>query len=208
VRIIHVLASVFLRIARGGRPCYFRRVQYTRHLPHWFPDGPSIFLTWRLYGSLSVAQLDRIHQESALPDAKPFKLLDAALDRPTRGPMWLANPAIAKLVCARMVHHADILHHYQLDAYAVMANHIHILIVPLISVPRIMNSLKTRTARAANEALRRTGLRFWQAESFDRWCRNEEEVRRVRRYIEHNPVKAGLVRRPEDYPWSSAARVG
>jgi len=35
-------------------------------------------------------------------------------------------------------------------------------------------------------------------------CGNGEEFRRIRLYIENNPVAAGLVRQPSDFPWSSA----
>jgi putative DNA methylase len=183
-------------------------MQTRRHLPHWFPDGRSIFITWRLFGSISVEQLARIREESRLPGAKKFKALDTVLDRAGRGPMWLAEPAIACLVASRIQRHANEIQHYRLDAFVVMSNHIHMLITPSLSVPRLMNSLKTRTARAANEVLGRTGMRFWQDESFDHWCRDEWEFQLVRRYIERNPVKAGLVKAPEDWPWSSASRVG
>ena len=41
-------------------------------------------------------------------------------------------------------------------------------------------------------------------ESYDRWVRDATEFRRVHAYIEMNPVRGGLVLRPEDYLWSSA----
>jgi putative DNA methylase len=68
-----------------------------------------------------------------------------------------------------------------------------------------MQSLKGFTAREANKILRRTGEPFWQRESYDHWVRDEQEFGRIRAYIENNPVRAGLVARAEDYPWSSAA---
>jgi putative transposase len=58
--------------------------------------------------------------------------------------------------------------------------------------------------RFTNEIFR-TG-QFWQAESFDHWVRNEGQFVRVKKYIEHNPVKAGLVSKIEDWPWSSASK--
>ena len=48
------------------------------------------------------------------------------------------------------------------------------------------------------------GQSFWQDESYDRLVRDGAEFQRIERYIEWNPVKAGLVARPEDFPWSSA----
>ena len=64
--------------------------------------------------------------------------------------------------------------------------------------------VKGGCVRAANETLRRTGENFWHDESFDHWVRNEIEFVQKRQYIEQNPVTAGLVERPEDWPSSSA----
>ncbi len=118
--------------------------------------------------------------------------------------MWLKNPRIAACIVDRLLRGATELHHYDSHAYVVMANHIHALLTPKIEVRRLMNGLKGATARAANAILNRTGKRFWQDESFDHWVRNEEQFVRIKNYIERNPVAAGLVARPEDWPWSSA----
>jgi hypothetical protein len=69
-----------------------------------------------------------------------------------------------------------------------------------------LQHLKGTTARRANEILRLTGRPFWQEESYDRWVRDEREFQRIRAYVEENPVRAGLVAGPEEYPWSSASR--
>jgi hypothetical protein len=60
------------------------------------------------------------------------------------------------------------------------------------------------SARQANAILGRTGLPFWQDESYDRWVRTPEEFARIVRYIERNPATAGLVKSVEDWRWSSA----
>ena len=52
-----------------------------------------------------------------------------------------------------------------------------------------------------------TGQPFWQDESYDRLVRDEAEFQRITRYIEMNPVKAGLAAKPEDFPWSSAGPI-
>jgi putative transposase len=62
-----------------------------------------------------------------------------------------------------------------------------------------MRIRKGITARRANQILGRTGQAFWQDESFDRWCRDTTEVQRIRRYIQMNPVKAGLANAPEEW---------
>lgn len=71
-------------------------------------------------------------------------------------------------------------------------------------MPEIMRWLKGRTARVANRLLDRTGTAFWQDESLDHWARSADEVRYLIRYVENNPVRAGLVAFKEQWPWSSA----
>jgi hypothetical protein len=56
--------------------------------------------------------------------------------------------------------------------------------------------LKSWTARQANQLLGRSGQPFWQDESYDHWVRNRRQRDRMVRYIEDNPVSAGLVASP------------
>jgi len=84
-----------------------------------------------------------------------------------------------------------------------MPNHVHLLITPRISVSPLLNSLKAVTATRANLLLGLTGKPFWQDESYDRLVRNDDEFRRIQKYIGINPVNAGLAKTPEEYPWSS-----
>jgi putative DNA methylase len=65
-----------------------------------------------------------------------------------------------------------------------------------------MHSLKSYTAHEANRMLNRSGA-FWQTESYDHWVRDDDELERIALYILENPVKAGLVDRPEAWKWSS-----
>jgi putative transposase len=88
-----------------------------------------------------------------------------------------------------------------------MANHVHVMLTPLARIRNITRALKGITAQAGNRILRRTGQRFWQDESFDHWVHNEGQFARTKNYIERNPVKAGLVAKAEDWPWSSAFKV-
>jgi putative DNA methylase len=62
----------------------------------------------------------------------------------------------------------------------------------------IMHSLKSYTAHEANKLLTRTGS-FWQRESYDHWIRDEDELERIVLYVQANPIKAGLVSRPQDW---------
>ena len=131
--------------------------EYRRRLPHFHPDGEYLFVTWRLHGSLPVAQ-------PGAGESRKF---------------------------------------YELSAWVVMPNHVHLLILPLVALPKITHWIKGRTAREANLLLGRAGEPFWQHESYDHWARNERELQRIVAYIEDNPVSAGLAATPEDWPWSS-----
>jgi putative transposase len=123
------------------------------------------------------------------------------------GPLWLNDARIAECVVAALYRGDHELHQYTLRAFVVMPNHVHALLDPAVSLERITNGIKGVTAREANQILGRTGLHFWQDETFDHWIRNGTQFDRVRFYIEHNPVASGLVKNPENWPWSSASRT-
>jgi putative transposase len=130
--------------------------------------------------------------------------MDRQLDIARTGPMFLRQDPIADLVVASL-HRGAEFGHYELASFVVMANHVHVLLLPKVAVSRLMKSLKGYTAREANRLLGRTGEPFWQRESYDHWVRDETEWRRIAAYIENNPVKAGLVSEAGDYRWSSAS---
>ena len=177
---------------------------YKRNLPHWHPESKAIFLTWRLYGSLPEHILVELKNRSA-DSGRQFARAERFLDRAGFGPCWLQDPRIAACVEDCILRGALQLCQYQLLAYVVMPNHVHLLIEPGTSVERITHGIKGVSARDANRILKRAGVTFWQAESFDHWVRKPAEGERICRYIENNPVKAGFVSRVEDWKWSSAA---
>jgi REP-associated tyrosine transposase len=177
---------------------------YERNLPHWHPAAKDIFLTWRLYGSLppSVA---RKFASTALPESgKQFRIIDQELDRAGSGPLWLRDARVAEAVIAAIKHGQTDLRLFDLHAFVVMANHVHLLITPSVDVSRITKGIKGASSRKANKILGRIGMRFWHEESFDHWIRNAAQRERVHAYIENNPVAAGLVKAAPEWPWSSA----
>lgn len=130
--------------------------------------------------------------------------MDRYLDQARCGPTWLLKEEIAQLVLDSLHYAERSLQFYDLHAWVIMSNHIHLRVSPKAPPARFLQSVKGYTAREANRLLRRTGQPFWQSESFDHWIRDEAESKRVQSYIEQNPVRAGLVNRPELYRWSSA----
>lgn len=138
------------------------------------------------------------------PAGAEFVRVDRFLDRAVSGPHWLRDPRTAEIVVNEIERGAQEFHRYRLLEYVVMSNHVHLLVFPYSRPDVFMRMLKGNIARRANQVLNRRGLPFWQYESFDHWCRSVEEVRRIRAYIVENPVKCGLVRRSQDWAWSSA----
>lgn len=194
---------------------------YARNLPHWHPGGACIFVTWRLYGtspggtvtpdcapvSHSGSLSERTKNDENEKAGARFKRLDLQLDRAKIGPRWLSDARIAGCVEDAMVRGENPLAQYLLHAYVVMPNHVHLLITPRLPLRRIMRGIKGVSARDANRILGRRGEAFWQDESYDHWVRDEREFGKIRFYIEYNPVGAGLVKRPEDWKWSSASSL-
>ena len=173
-----------------------------RRLPHQYPRDTWLFVTWHLHGSIPQTRCPR---PGKLSSGKAFVWMDRYLDTARTGPMHLRQEPIARLVQDSLYRGIE-LGHYELGAYAILGNHVHVLLLPKAPPSRLLQSLKGATAREANRLLGRTGEPFWQRESYDHWVRNENGRGRIERYIENNPVAAGLVRRPEDYLWSSASR--
>jgi len=199
---------------------------YRRHLPHVQLPGATLFITFRLAGSIPVAVLEQLRDEADLVEAtlariadpeeraqqayleqrRMFGKWDMALDTAQNGPFWLRDPRIANLV-AESLHHRDG-QVYDLDAFCIMPNHVHVVFTPLPkadgtyhAMSAIMHSLKRYTAREANLVLGRSGS-FWQHENYDHVVRDEAELRRIILYVVHNPVKAGLVEHWEDWKWT------
>jgi REP element-mobilizing transposase RayT len=174
---------------------------YRRRLPHWQPDDKPLFITWHLHGSLPR---NRYPPPKARSAGQAFVWMDRYLDEARHGPTWLLREGIAQLVVDSIHCGADRLQHYDLDAYVVMPNHVHLLVLPKVAPGKLLRSLKGFTAREANKALHRTGEPFWQAESYDHWVRDSRGSQRIKAHIESNPVRAGLAARAEDCRWSSA----
>lgn len=102
-----------------------------------------------------------------------------------------------------LTHGAETLRHYEIHAWVLMPNHVHLLASPTVDPASMLRTLKGGTARACNKVLKRTGA-FRQAETYDRAVRNAVEFGRIVNYIEMNPVRAGLCSTQEEWRWSSA----
>jgi putative transposase len=199
---------------------------YHRNLPHYQPAGATLFVTFRLAGSIPATILLELSKKAKCNQAelkrvphsperteridreqrRLFGQFDQALDQAATGPFWLRNPEVAALV-AESLHHLDG-RMYDLLAFCLMPNHVHVVFTPLLqdeteyyALSRIMHSLKGYTAGRANRLLGRTGA-FWHHESYDHVVRNAAELERIVTYVLNNPVKAGLVGDWREWPWT------
>jgi len=93
-------------------------------------------------------------------------------------------------------------------AFTVMPDHVHWLIQlgEQLSLSRVLQSLKSVSAKQLNSHLGRTG-RFWQDGFHEHALRKEENVIDAARYIVANPLRAGLVSSVGDYPHWDAVWV-
>ncbi len=141
---------------------------YRRRLPHWHPGDAFLFLTWRLFGSLpGQGQPVPLREMPTGTPGQAFLRLDREVDRAVSGPTWLGDRRIATLIVQTLLAGETERRFYQLRAYVVMPNHVHLVLLPKVALPVIARWLKGSTARRANEFLGRTGQRFWQDESYD-----------------------------------------
>jgi len=89
-------------------------------------------------------------------------------------------------------------------AYCLMTNHIHFLVTPEHegSVSTTMKVVGSRYAQYINKRYRRTGT-LWEGRHRASLVQSARYLLTCYRYIELNPVRAGMVKRPEEYRWSS-----
>ncbi len=175
------------------------------YLPHIDQPGLIQSVTFRLADSMPQDQ--REEWESLLRfenEAERIRQIEMWLDKGA-GSCVLRDPS-----CARIVQDAIRFfdgQRYRLLAWCVMPNHVHVMFETFHGNPLggLIHSWKTFTAREINNRMGRTG-QLWQEDYFDRFIRDESHLENEVRYIEGNPIAAGLVERAEDWKFSSASR--
>jgi REP element-mobilizing transposase RayT len=189
---------------------------YERNLPHWRQPGATYFLTFRLNDSLPagiIAEHQReqeswreriaherellggISQETAA-DYETFQIracrkIEGFLDE-GHGSCVLKDPVPRKIVCDALLHfHGD---RGQVHGFAVMPNHVHIIVKPLgdHQPEALLHSWKRFTAREINQTLGKEG-QLWQHDTWNRIIRHEDHWLRAMRYTLKNPQRARLL---------------
>ncbi|TDU64275.1 type I restriction enzyme R subunit/putative DNA methylase [Prosthecobacter fusiformis] len=174
-------------------------------LPHYDHAELVQSVTFRLADSLPKEKLlEWEHLLKSLDDRERIRQIELYLDRGS-GSCVLRRQECAEIVEKALLHFEG--QRYQLIAWCIMPNHVHVLMKTFMGHPlgRVVHSWKTFTAREINRLLGQSGP-FWQEDYYDTFMRDEEHQYNEVLYIESNPVKAGLVGKAVDWPWSSAAR--
>ncbi|HDZ20056.1 MAG TPA: valine--tRNA ligase [Phycisphaerae bacterium] len=195
----------------GDQPVTRRQGSY---LPHWTQPGAKYAVTFRLGDSVpqDVAEAwrqarDDLHRRAErqgrelTPDEQRelarlhSDKIEAYLDA-GHGQCYMADARIARLVRDALKHFNH--RRYDLVAWCVMPNHVHAVVRPLgdHTLPEILHSWKSFTAREANNVLGLSG-QFWKKESYDHLIRDEDDFNNQVNYILANPAKAGL----SDWGW-------
>ena len=177
------------------------------YLPHY--NGGDIWqsLTLRVTGSLPAVVLKQIEQRSASAPVEKrnilsMKLKEQYLDMTAQSGV-LANSDYAQVVVDVLSRFDGEL--YDLAAYVVMSNHLHMLfcVINGKDIDLIVKMVKSRSARIINRLRGIFGC-LWERDYFDRYIRNYEHWYNVLQYIENNPVKCGLCKSRQEYKYSSA----
>jgi len=172
------------------------------YLPHRDEPGLIQFVTFRLADAFPDELRSEWEVLLKIEDDRKRRIeLETYLDK-GRGECHLRQPAIAKMVedSLRFRHGVD----YELRAWVIMPNHVHLLFKVLdVPMSQLMDAWKGFTAKQANKMLGRRG-KFWQDGYWDTFMRDADHEQRTRKYIEANPVKAGLALERKEWPWSSA----
>ena len=155
------------------------------YLPHFDGHGITQHVVFRLFDSVPAQEREG----------------DDILDR-CLGSCLLRDERCARIVAEALLHHND---RYTLQAWCVMPNHVHALVLTgsEAELGQIIHFWKSNTRRRINQLLVRSGP-VWAKDYFDRFIRNEKHFEINERYIEMNPVAAGLCDTPEGWPFSSA----
>ncbi len=180
-------------------------------MPHRDELGLTQSITFRLADSLPQEKLRQIDAElatlpTALRDHARRRQIETWLDAGL-GCCALRHPALATLVENTFFHFDSL--RYQLLAWCIMPNHVHVLIRPLAPLAGIVQSWKSYTGRwalahNAELGLGVPGKNLWMREYWDRFIRDESHLHAAITYIHENPVKARLCRTATDWSWSSA----
>ena len=154
------------------------------HLPHIDLIGHYQFITFRTYDST-----DTFLKKLALQNKPNNKIqldVDNYLDSSQNG-AYLKGKVLNSLSDFFKSKDKTL---YELIAFSIMPNHVHLLIKPLKKLASVMHTIKGSSAKLTNEIMGISG-KFWANDYYDRAIRNEKNFEIIYEYIKNNPVKLG-----------------
>lgn len=106
----------------------------------------------------------------------------------------------------RSLRDAAVMYECQIHAYVLMTNHTHLLVTPRSerTIPLVMQAIGRTYVQTLNRKYERTGT-LWQGRYKASLVQDDRYLLTCYKYIELNPVRAGLVAAPKDHPYSSFA---
>ena len=140
---------------------YEYKQYYRRNLPHIHSPGATLFITFRLAGSIPKSVLRFWNAERQLMESQLQAIVEAAdrdtrlldfrrrwfakfekiLDKPVAGPLWLKDSTIAGIV-AESLKNLDGTK-YKLHAFCIMSNHVHVLLTPFLNERTLKETQKS-----------------------------------------------------------------
>ncbi len=194
----------------------------SRNLPHKYDTDKPIFITYRLKFTIPNSIKEEMNlrkkewqkkyaslPESEKPNAlklnelETFRRFDELLHKSDEVPRLLHRVDLTNVIIDNFHYFNN--QRYQLQAFCIMPNHVHVLIKPLkqpdgevFSLAHINYTWKRFTSNKINKILNRTGS-LWQDESYDHLIQSDNEFYATLEYIINNPIKAGLVDHWKDW---------
>jgi len=174
---------------------------HTGNLPHRNKEGLIQSITFRLADSLPQNVLNEIEKElKDVPDTdkenQKRRHYEKWLDNGF-GCCALSNPDMAQIVQDALKYHDG--EKYNLLAWSIMPNHVHVLIKTNDNLSKIIQSWKSFTGKWALANNKKYHLeipgdasKFWMPEYWDRFIRDEQHFNNTIKYILENPLKANL----------------
>jgi REP element-mobilizing transposase RayT len=171
---------------------------YHRNLPHFDYNGLYQIITYRLNDSLPR----EIFEMKCENETAKRKTIEKYLDEGYGSCLLTKHPAVANLVIDNWKNFDG--QKYDLVAYVVMPNHVHILINSnkAFALEKILHSWKSYTSSKFKSISGQSQVPAWQSEYWDRYIRDEKHFAQAIEYIMQNPIKANLCHKAEDWPYS------
>jgi REP element-mobilizing transposase RayT len=173
-------------------------VHKRKRLPHWHAQHAIYCVTFNLLDAIprhvraeireqAEAQL-RIIGNATLSEKHAIEQwvhakLGESLDD-SHGSCFMRDERVAQIVADALKHFDGT--RYELLAWCVMPNHVHVVLTLQDKLDRVIHSWKSFTSKAANRVLNREG-QFWQDDYYDRSIRDSRELRETIEYVLNNP---------------------